>query len=527
MGNHMSAALIDAGIDPQACVFYNLAPAVLIEHALARGEGVLSDMGALVVRTGKRTGRSAQDKFIVDAPDVHDQIAWGSVNQPVARSKFDALWMHVAEHLGHNDLYVFDGYAGVLPNHAKTFRIVGELSSQALFVNQLLRHSMADSSKPQAVDYTILVAPSYFCDPQRDGTRSETAVMIDYGQQRAIIAGTQYSGEIKKTVFSIMNYVLPDLGVLPMHCSANMGDDGSTAVFFGLSGTGKTTLSTDPSRKLIGDDEHGWADDAVFNFEGGCYAKCINLTEQSEPDIYNAIRFGALVENVVFDPRTRELLFSDDSITENTRAGYPLSHIPNVQLNGEGRVPNTVIFLTADAFGVLPPIARLTLPQAMYYFLSGYTSKVAGTEMDIDEPVPTFSTCFGEPFLPLDPVRYALMLKEKVLAADAQVYLINTGWNGHGERMPLAYTRAIVDAVLRGDLNEVPYKINERFGFDVPLSCPGCPMEVLDPRTSWSDAAAYDGQAMKLASMFNENFERKYRHVPDEIRQAGPQTDKL
>lgn len=513
--------LAGTDIAPRKRVFRNLAPAALIEHALARGEGALSETGALVVRTGSRTGRSANDKFIVDAPEVHDHIAWGEVNRPVSSEAFDALWTRVADHLSHEDVYIFDGYAGAGPDHAKRFRIAGELASQALFANQLLRRPSASMLATFTPDYTLLVAPSFRCDPERDGTASDAAVMIDYVSRRVVIAGTRYAGEIKKTVFSIMNYVLPFTGVLPMHCSANMGEDGSTAVFFGLSGTGKTTLSTDPKRRLIGDDEHGWADDMVFNFEGGCYAKCIDLSEQHEPDIYGAVRFGALVENVVMDEATRQLDYSDRSLTENTRVGYPLGHIANIQPDGRGRTPSTVIFLTADAFGVLPPIAKLDLDQAMYYFLSGYTSKVAGTEVGVSEPQPTFSTCFGEPFLPLDPVRYALMLKEKVQKARADVYLVNSGWNGRGERMPLKYTRAMVNAALAGQLDDVDYARDAHFGFMVPQSCPGCPAYMLDPAASWSDRAAYDAQAEKLAGMFARNFAQKYAHVPQEIRQAG------
>lgn len=510
------------GLEPQGAVHRNLAPAALVEHALRRGEGELSDTGALVVETAPRTGRSAGDKFIVDVPEVHDQISWGAVNRPVSRAVFDALYARVAEHLSAGDVYVFDGYAGVGPDHIKRFRIAGELASQALFANQLLRRPSERMLEAFEPDYTLLVAPSFACDPARDGTASDAAIMIDYAQRRVLIAGTRYSGEIKKTVFSIMNYVLPQAGVLPMHCSANEGADGSTAVFFGLSGTGKTTLSTDPARRLIGDDEHGWADDMVFNFEGGCYAKCIDLSEQHEPDIFRAIRFGALVENVVMDPLTRQLDFADGSITENTRVGYPLGHIAGVVPDGRGRVPSTVIFLTADAFGVLPPIARLSLDQAMYYFLSGYTSKVAGTEVGVREPQPTFSTCFGEPFLPLDPVRYALMLKEKVKAARAEVYLVNSGWNGRGERMPLKYTRAMVNAALDGELDAVDFTRDPHFGFMVPASCPGCPAYLLDPVQSWDDRAAYDTQARKLAAMFADNFAAKYAHVPPEIQTAGP-----
>lgn len=498
------------GLEPRAQVHRNLAPAELVERAVVAGEGRLSDTGALVVDTAPRTGRSAKDKFIVDAPDVHDEIAWGAVNRPVSQQTFDALYSRVADYLAARELYVFDGYAGVHPQHDRAFRVVCELASQALFANQMLRRPEADALEGFVPDYTFLVAPGFECDPQRDGTRSGAAVMVDFGRRRVLIAGTRYSGEVKKTVFTIMNYVLPHLGVLPMHCSANAGADGSVAAFFGLSGTGKTTLSADPGRRLIGDDEHGWADDMVFNFEGGCYAKCIDLTEQGEPDIYRAIRFGALLENVVLDERTRRPDFFDASITENTRAAYPIDHIEGAVLDGKGKVPSTVVFLAADAFGVLPPIARLDLDQAMYFFLSGYTSKVAGTEVGVDEPVPTFSACFGEPFLPLAPMRYAQMLKEKVSAAGARVFLVNSGWNGRGERMPLACTRAMVNAAVDGRLDDVAYVRDPYFGFMVPTSCPGCPDDMLNPANSWDDHDAYAAQAEKLASMLRDNYARKY-----------------
>lgn len=496
-----------AGIEPKKATYRNLAPATLIEHALDRHEGLLSSTGALVVETGARCGRSAQDKFIVDSPEVHERIAWGSVNRPVSPAAFDALYEKVAAHLAEEDAYVFDGFAGVFPEHAKSFRIIGELASQALFANQLLRRPTRPQLKSFAPDYTVLVAPSFACDPQADGTASDAAIMIDYAGKRALICGTRYAGEIKKCVFSIMNFVLPDLGVLPMHCSANMGADGDTAIFFGLSGTGKTTLSTDPDRKLIGDDEHGWADDMVFNFEGGCYAKCIDLDHEHEPDIFDAIRFGALVENVRLDPTTRHLDFHDGSRTENTRAAYPIDHIRNIVPSGMGRVPSTVIFLTADAFGVLPPLSKLTLDQALFFFLCGYTSKVAGTEVGIKEPVPTFSTCFGEPFLPLAPTLYARMLREKVQDSGASVYLINTGWNGTGERIPLRQTRQMVNAAISGELEDAAYEVDGIFGLHYPKECPGCDSAILDPRTSWADQHAYEACARKLASMLQEAFE--------------------
>ncbi len=499
-------------------VHLNLSIPHLIERTLERGEGKLTDTGAVAVMTGARTGRSAQDKAIVDNAASHARVAWGEVNRPVEQEVFDALWDRVSHYLDERDTYAFEGYAGVWPEHAKGFRIICELPSQALFISQLLHVS----ANAQADPFTIIVAPGFSCDPQRDKSRSDAAIMIDYEARRALIAGTRYSGEIKKTVFSIMNFFLPEEGILPMHCSANVGREGATAVFFGLSGTGKTTLSADPERFLIGDDEHGWADDEVFNFEGGCYAKCIDLDLEREPDIYHAIRYGALLENVVIDEKTRKPYFSDPSVTENTRAAYPIAHISRREPTGRGQVPSTVIFLTADAFGVLPPIARLSLDQAMYYFLAGYTSKVAGTEVGITDPEPTFSTCFGEPFLPLEPEVYAQMLKEKIAKAGAKVFLVNTGWNGRGQRMALSETRAMVNAALCGELDEVAYRTDDLFGFEVPLSCPGCSPDILDPRSSWDDAFAYEEQALKLGRMFQENFATRHPHASRKIRDAGP-----
>ena len=371
------------GIINAAAVYRNLTPAQLTEHALRRGEGTLSNTGALVVKTGKYTGRSANDKFIVDTPAIHDDIAWGKVNRPMDKARFDAIYAKVTAYLQNKDVFIFDGFAGADPKYTKGFRIVNELASQNLFIHQLLRRPTADQLKDFHEDYTIIAAPGFKCIPEIDGTRSEAAVLVDYEAHLVVICGTRYAGEIKKSVFSVMNYVLPKQGVFPMHCSANIGKDGDSAVFFGLSGTGKTTLSADPARKLIGDDEHGWADDSVFNFEGGCYAKCINLSPEGEPEIYNAIRFGSLVENVVMDPETREFDFDDDSLAVNSRVGYPVEYIPNAELSGMSpSVPKTVIFLTADAYGVLPPISKLDKNQAMYYFVSGFTSKVAGTEID-------------------------------------------------------------------------------------------------------------------------------------------------
>ena len=514
----------ELGITQPKAVYRNLGVAQLIERTLTRGEGKLSESGALVVNTGKYTGRAAKHKFIVDTPGVHDDINWGSVNQPIEREKFDALWNRVTQYLNDKEIFIFDGFAGADENYAKGFRIINEQPAQNLFIRQLLRRPTEEQLEAFTADYTLIAAPGFKCDPERDGVKGDCAIILDYEAHKILIAGSGYAGEIKKSVFSTMNYILPKMGIMPMHCSANMDpENGSTAVFFGLSGTGKTTLSADPNRLLIGDDEHGWSDTSVFNFEGGCYAKCINLSAEGEPEIYNAIRYGALAENIVMDETTRVFDFDDESLTTNTRVGYPIDFIPNAVMEGVGVAPKTVIFLTADAFGVLPPISKLTLDQAMYYFVSGFTSKVAGTELGVTTPEPTFSACFGEPFLPLHPAKYAEMLKERVLATGAHVYLVNTGWNGKGERMKLRYTRAMVTAALNGTIENVEFVEDPYFGLSIPTTIEGCPSEVLIPKNSWDDSAAYEESARKLASMLNDNFQAKYAdHMSAEVAQAGP-----
>ena len=513
-------------IGPKA-VYRNLTPAQLTEHALRRGEGTLSNTGALVVTTGKYTGRSPNDKFIVDTESVHNDIAWGKVNRPISREKFNAIKSKVAAYLQGREVFIFDGFAGADKKYTKKFRIVNELASQNMFIHQLLIRPTAEELAAYGEpDYTMLVAPGFKCDPEVDGVNSEAAIMIDYEAHMIVICGSQYAGEIKKSVFSTMNYVMTKQNVLPMHCSANMDPEThETAVFFGLSGTGKTTLSADPARKLIGDDEHGWSPDGVFNFEGGCYAKCINLSPEGEPEIYNAIKFGALVENVVMDEETREFDFDDDSLAVNSRVGYPVEYIPNAELSGMSpSVPKTVIFLTADAYGVLPPISKLDKNQAMYYFVSGFTSKVAGTEIGITEPVPTFSTCFGEPFLPLDPSVYANMLAEKVEKSGAHVYLVNTGWNGTGKRMKLSYTRAMVTAALTGVIEQGEFVTDPTFGVQVPTAIEGVPSELLIPENTWEDKEAYKASCKKLATSFVENF-KKYTHMSAEVVAAGPKAE--
>ena len=512
------------GIISPSAVYRNLSPAILVEKALARGEGKLNSTGALCVNTGKYTGRSPNDKFIVDSAGVHDEIAWGKVNVPTTQEVFDALYEKMVAYLQNREIFIFDGFAGADPKYTKAFRVINELASQNLFIHQLLLRPTEEALANYKPDFTIICAPGFKCIPERDHVNSEAAIMIDYEKKMVLIAGSQYAGEIKKSVFSVMNYLMPKEGVFPMHCSANIGEAGDSAIFFGLSGTGKTTLSADPNRKLIGDDEHGWADDSVFNFEGGCYAKCIDLTEEREPEIFRAIKFGALVENVIMDEETRVPDYSDGSLTENTRVGYPVDYIPNAAIPGIGGTPKTVIFLTADAYGVLPPISKLDRNQAMYYFVSGFTSKVAGTEIGVTEPVPTFSTCFGEPFLPLDPSVYAAMLAEKVEKAGAKVYLVNTGWNGTGQRMKLRYTRAMVTAALTGEIEKADFVTDPTFGVQVPTAIEGVPSELLIPENTWADKEAYRAACRKLASSFVENF-KKYTRMSAEVVAAGPKAE--
>ncbi len=516
-------------IEPKA-VHRNLSPAALTEAALRLGEGHLSESGALVVYTGKYTGRSPKDKFIVDTPTIHSEIAWGEINRPFTEHAFNAIKGRLTAYLQGREVFIFDGFAGADKKYQQKFRIINELASQNLFIHQLLirptEEELADFGDP---DYTLICAPGFKCVPEIDGVHSEAAILIDYEQKMILICGSQYSGEIKKSVFSTMNYIMTKMDVLPMHCSANMDPEThDSAIFFGLSGTGKTTLSADPTRKLIGDDEHGWSPDGIFNFEGGCYAKCIYLTEENEPDIYHAIRFGAVVENVVMDADTGQFDFTDGTITENTRVGYPVEYISNSQIPGIGGVPKVVIFLTADAFGVLPPISRLSKNAAMYHFVTGFTSKVAGTERGITEPVPTFSTLFGEPFMPMSASVYAKMLGEKLDKYGTKVYMVNTGWAGGSaadgaSRMKLAYTRAMVTAALNGSFDNIEFKHHDVFNVDYPVSCPGVPDEKLDARGMWADKEAYDKQANKLAEMFAANFAKKYPYMDPDVVAAGPQ----
>lgn len=513
------------GIINPSIVHRNLPVSTLVERALARGEGKLSETGALVVETGKYTGRSPNDKFIVKDEVTADEIDWGKVNVPMTREHFWKIYDRAVAYLQGREIFIFDGFAGADPAHRKSFRIVNEFASENLFIHQLLLRPTEEELAGFAEDYTIIAAPGFKCIPERDGVNSEAAILVNYTEKMVLIVGSQYAGEIKKSVFSVMNYILPKEGVFPMHCSANMGEAGDVALFFGLSGTGKTTLSADPDRKLIGDDEHGWTDEGVFNFEGGCYAKCINLSQENEPQIWGAIRFGSLVENVVMDPETRQFDFNDGSLTENTRVGYPVDFIPNAQIPGVGATPNAVIFLTADAFGVMPPVSKLTREQAQYQFVSGYTARLAGTERGVTEPQATFSTCFGAPFLPFPAKVYAKLLAEKVEQSGASVYLVNTGWSGGpagkgGSRMKLKYTRAMITAILNGELDKAEFELDPIFNVMVPKTCPNVPDEILTPKNTWADKAAYERDAKKLAAMFHKNFE-KY-DMPEDVINAGP-----
>ncbi|MGI6604454.1 MAG: phosphoenolpyruvate carboxykinase (ATP) [bacterium] len=524
MEQEMRHQLQQHGITYPGNVQRNLSPAQLVEIAVRRGEGELTASGALRVATGKYTGRSPNDKFVVDNPTVHDKIWWGN-NVPFAPEKFERLYQRLLAYLQQRDLFVFDGFVGADPLYRLPIRVVNEFAWQNLFAQQLFRRPTAAELEQHKPEFTVIAAPGFKAEPAVDGTNSEAFIVLDFERCLVLIGGTSYAGEIKKSIFTVMNYLLPQRSVLPMHCSANQGDAGDVALFFGLSGTGKTTLSADPERYLIGDDEHGWSDQGVFNFEGGCYAKCIRLSREREPQIWDAIRFGAVLENVILDAG-RVPDYDDDSLTENTRAAYPLEHIPGAVLSGTGGQPKTVVFLTADAFGVLPPIAKLTREQAMYHFISGYTSKLAGTERGITEPQATFSTCFGAPFLPLPPTVYADLLGQRIDKHGAEVFLINTGWSGGaygvGQRMNLEYTRAMVRAAIGGGLKDVAFTPDPIFKVLVPARCPGVPESVLTPASTWADKEAYERTAWHLARRFQENM-AKFGHVPENILAAGPQ----
>jgi len=524
----LATSLAAQNIATRARLHTNLGTAPLVEHALAKGEGKLTRDGALLVETGKFTGRSVKDKFIVRDAATEETINWGTVNQPMSPEHFAALKADFLAHLaGQDELYVADLFGGSQPEFRVNVRVITQMAWHSLFVRTLLVRPTAEEVASFVPEYTIINLPSFKANPERHGCRSDTVIAVSFTEKLILIGNTEYSGEMKKGVFGLLNYLLPAKGVMPMHCSANIGADGKSAIFFGLSGTGKTTLSADASRTLIGDDEHGWSDTAVFNFEGGCYAKMINLSAEGEPEIYATTKmFGTILENVTMDEATRELDFTDGSKTENTRGAYPIEFIPNTSEKNLGPAPSNVIMLTADAFGVLPPIARLTADQAMYYFLSGYTAKVAGTEIGVTEPEATFSTCFGAAFMPRHPSVYGNLLKERIAKGGAQCWLVNTGWTGGkygtGSRMPIKATRALLNAALDGSLNTVEFRKDPNFGFEVPVAVPGVDSKLLDPRGAWADGAEYDRTAQDLVAKFIANFEQFAEHVDAGVREAAP-----
>jgi phosphoenolpyruvate carboxykinase (ATP) len=522
------AALSALGLNTKSTIHYQYQPDELAEQTLLRGQGEVNDTGALCIRTGEFTGRSPQDKFIVKDALTADTVHWNNFNIAIAPEKFTALKAKVLNYLNEKEeLWVRDAYACADPQYRLNIRVINEHPWSNLFAyNMFLRPTEQELSNFEP-DWHIIQAPGFKADPAVDGTRQHNFAIVSFTEKTILIGGTGYTGEMKKGIFTILNYLLPHkLNVLSMHCSANMGKDGDVAVFFGLSGTGKTTLSADPNRKLIGDDEHGWTNDGVFNFEGGCYAKCIDLTEEKEPEIFRAIKPGALVENVTFFDNSQQIDFSSKAITENTRVSYPLHFISNAQEPSMGGLPKNIFFLTCDAYGVLPPISKLSPGQAMYQFISGYTARVAGTEAGVTEPKATFSACFGAPFLPLHPGKYAEMLGEKMRTHQVNVWMINTGWSGGGygvgNRMKLSYTRAMITAALNGELDQVEFEKHPVFSMLMPKMCPGVPKELLHPRYTWADRAAYDQAAIKLAEMFIQNFEKYAAGVSQEILQSAP-----
>lgn len=509
-----------------ATIYSNYSVGQLVEKIINRNEAKLTSTGAVRATTGKYTGRSPEDKFIVKDSLTAETVDWGKVNRPIDESTFNRLLKKVIRYLdSKEEIFHLQAYAGADETYRLPIQVINEYAWHNLFARQLFIPVEKEMEKLHEADFTVISAPSFKADPQTDGTNSETFILVSFEQRIVLIGGTEYAGEIKKSIFSVINFLLPQQNVLSMHCSSNVGKEGDVALFFGLSGTGKTTLSADADRQLIGDDEHGWSEDGVFNIEGGCYAKCVNLSAEKEPQIFDAIRYGSVLENVILDEDTREPDYDDTSLTENTRAAYPLENIANSLEPSVAGHPNTIIFLTADASGTLPPISKLTKEQAMYHFLSGYTSKLAGTERGVTKPVATFSACFGSPFLPLNPSVYAEMLGEKIDKFDANVFLINTGWTGGvygtGNRMKLSYTRAMVHSALIGELNTVETTIDDIFGLAVPNIIPGVPDEVLIPRNAWDNKEAYDKEAKKLAAKFHANFE-KFTNVSEAIRQAGP-----
>lgn len=520
--------LLDLGLGGVRVYHRNLPPAELIARSLARREGILAANGALVVETGEPSGRSPDDRVIVEEYEA-SQVFWGDFNEACQPALFERLLDKARGYLHNRELYIFDGFAGNERTYRLPIRVIAEASWHALFANTLFVRPSQIELDDFAPSFTVINCGSLRANPQFDGTRSRVFVGISFTRRLVLILGSMYGGEMKKAIFSVMNYLLPQRGVLPMHCSANVGESGDVALFFGLSGTGKTTLSADPARRLIGDDEHGWSDHSIFNFEGGCYAKTIRLSQEKEPQIYHAIKFGSILENVIVDPQTRAIDYEADLLTENTRATYPIDHIPGAVLGGVGDHPRNVFFLTCDAFGVLPPISKLTPEMASYHFLSGFTSKIAGTEVGIVEPRPTFSACFGAPFMPLHPSRYATMLAERLSLHETDCWLVNTGWAGGsygtGQRMNIDLTRTLIRGALDGHLAKTEFSPHPAFKILVPHECPGVPDRILDPRAAWSNTDDYDRTARSLAGMFAENFKQYVSEVPDEVRDAGPDAD--
>lgn len=532
MFRHPSKTSMDLSylhIEANANIHYQLSVPELVEEAIRRGEGTLAHKGALAADTGTFTGRSPKDRFIVKDETTKDAVWWNNINQPIDPGVFENLFKKVGAYLGAQSLYVRDVAAGADPEHQIDIRVITETAYQNIFANNMFirKDGFSAEKRPQ---WSILAAPGYFAEPGKDGVPSKNFVLVNFTKKIILIAGTGYTGEIKKGIFSVLNFILPhQKQVLSMHCSANMDEKGETALFFGLSGTGKTTLSSDRGRHLIGDDEHGWDADGIFNFEGGCYAKCVNLDAEKEPEIYGAVRFGALLENTNFYPGTRIPDYENVEKTENTRVAYPIEHIEGSELSGRGPAPKNIFFLTCDAFGVIPPVSRLSPEQAMYHFISGYTAKVAGTEVGITEPKMVFSACFGEAFIPLHPAEYADLLGKKIQSGDINVWLVNTGWiagpYGIGRRIKLGYTRAIVRAALAGDLDDCLYNTHEVFGLRYPLACPGVPEAILDPVQTWDDKEAYGAHARKLAKAFVENFRTYESGVSPEILSGGPKIE--
>jgi len=507
--------------------YWNLPTPALYEEALKRNEGIVSHLGPLVVRTGQFTGRSPNDKFVVEENTNKEKIWWGKVNRPYNEEKFEELERRMSSYLQGKDVFVQDCYCGADPEYRMPVRIITQYAWHNLFIRNMFIQAKPEELENFDPEFVVIDCPGFHANQEVDETNSDIFILVNFEKKKVLIGGTEYAGEMKKSVFSAMNFFLPLKNVMPMHCSANIGPKGDTAVFFGLSGTGKTTLSADASRTLIGDDEHGWSDNGVFNFEGGCYAKVIKLSPEAEPEIYDTTRrFGTILENVGIDMTTRRVDLDDGSLTENTRAAYPISHIPNASRDGKGGHPENIIFLTADAFGVIPPVSKLTPEQGMYHFLSGYTAKVAGTERGVTEPQATFSTCFGAPFMTQHPNVYAELLGEKIAKHEVKCWLVNTGWTGGpygvGHRMKIAYTRAMVNAALDGDLEKVDYVTDPIFGLEIPQSCPNVPDEVLNPKNTWADKSAYDAQAKTLAAMFNENFKQFEDQVSDEVKKTAP-----